>query len=356
LRRIATSATDVADDRVDQLNPGVGGSNLVGLMTVRLLAMVESCLIALLPVAIAGQSEPIVPVQPAQTVDQLRASLGEQLFSDVRVSRSGKYSCATCHPLDAGGMDARPLSTRSVDGAPPRNTPTIFNAALNPSFNWDGAAQTLEDHTSTVIETLMGFDWPALVARLRGVPDYTRSFGTAYRTGVSKANVIDAIVTFEQTLLTPNAPFDRYLRGDETALTDEAREGYRRFKTYGCTSCHQGVNAGGNLYQRFGIFEPVQLLSARTDDPGRIRITSVPRDKDVFRVPSLRNVAVTAPYFHDGRAATLEEAVGIMGRHQLGRRLSKEDIRLVAAFLRTLTGEFRGRSLAAAREEPERSR
>jgi cytochrome c peroxidase len=317
------------------------------------LLLVESCLVVVLPAALVRQAEPIVSMRSPEAVDEARVALGEQLFSDVRLSRISQYSCATCHPLDRGGMDARPLATRAAAGAPPRNTPTIFNAALNPSLNWDGAAQTLEDHTATVVETLMGFDWPGLVARLRGVTDYTSAFDAAYRGGVSKERIIDAIVSFERTLLTPNAPFDRYLRGDEHALTDEAREGYRRFKTYGCASCHQGVNVGGNLYQPFGIFEPVRLLPPLTDDPGRFRITNVARDRNVFRVPGLRNVAITAPYFHDGRASTLEEAVGVMGRHQLGRRLSRDDIRFVVAFLRTLTGEHRGRSLASAQPRAE---
>jgi cytochrome c peroxidase len=317
--------------------------------TLKRLVLAESCLMALLPAVVGSQAEPIVTIRAPEAVDRARVALGEQLFTDVRLSRISQYSCATCHPLDRGGMDARRLATRAAPGAPPRNTPTIFNAALNPSFNWDGAAPTLEAHTATVVETLMGFDWPALVERLRGVPDYRRRFAAAYRSDISKGRIIDAIVSFEQTLVTPNSPFDRYLRGDRQALTDEAKEGYRRFKAYGCASCHQGANAGGNLYQQFGIFEPVRLLPPLTDDSGRIRITNVARDKDVFRVPGLRNVAVTAPYFHDGRATTLEEAVGVMGRHQLGRRLSNEDVRVVTAFLRTLTGEYRGRTLSVVR-------
>jgi cytochrome c peroxidase len=201
----------------------------------------------------------------------------------------------------------------------------------------------------------MGFEWNALVARLRSDADYDRRFGAAYRGGVSKERIIDAIVSFERTLLTLDAPFDRYLRGDEHALTEDAKEGYRRFKSYGCASCHQGMNAGGNLYQPFGIFEAVQLLAPLTNDPGRFRITNVARDRNVFRVPGLRNVAVTAPYFHDGRASTLEEAVGVMGRHQLGRRLTRDDIRFVVAFLRTLTGEYRGRPLTSAQPREDRS-
>jgi cytochrome c peroxidase len=299
-----------------------------------------------LPGAMARQAEPIVPVVVV-AVDQGRAALGERLFSDVRLSRTGQYSCATCHPLDEGGMDSRQLAERRGK-APPRNTPTIFNAALNPSFNWDGSAQTLEEHTSAVVATLMDLEWPQLVKRLRGASDYVTEFRAVYGGIITEARVIDAMVSFERTLLTPDAPFDRYLRGDAGAISDAAKEGYRRFKAYGCASCHQGVNAGGNLYQRFGVFEPVGLLPPLTSDPGRLRITGLDRDQQVFRVPSMRNVAITAPYFHDGRAATLDEAVGIMGRHQLGRRLSPDDVEAIVAFLRTLTGEFRGRPLTAA--------
>jgi cytochrome c peroxidase len=307
--------------------------------------LVGLCVTAALPVAIARQAEPIVPVAVAAVVES-HASLGERLFSDVRLSRTGEYSCATCHPLDKGGMDSRQLAERRGK-APPRNTPTIFNAALNASFNWDGSARTLEEHTSTVVQTLMGLEWPQLVDRLSGASEYASGFRAVYGGAVTKAHVIDAIVSFERTLLTPDAPFDRYLRGEEGVISDDAKEGYRRFKAYGCASCHQGVNAGGNLYQRFGVFDPVSLLPALTNDPGRFRITGIARDEEVFRVPGMRNVAITAPYFHDGRAATLDEAVGIMGRHQLGRRLSPDDVAIIVAFLRTLTGEFRGRPLTS---------
>jgi cytochrome c peroxidase len=307
--------------------------------------LVGLCVLVALSAVIARQAEPIVPVALA-AVDEARASLGERLFSDLRVSRTNQFSCATCHPLDKGGMDSRQLAERRGK-APPRNTPTIFNAALNPSFNWDGSARTLEEHTATVIETLMDLEWPQLVDRLRAANDYASGFRAVYGDVVTKPHVIDAIVSFERTLLTPDAPFDRYLRGEDGAISSQAKDGYRRFKTYGCASCHQGVNAGGNLYQRFGVFEPVHLLPALTNDPGRIRITGIARDEEVFRVPGMRNVAITAPYFHDGRAATLDEAVGVMGRHQLGRRLSADDVEAIVAFLHTLTGEFRGRRLAS---------
>jgi cytochrome c peroxidase len=310
--------------------------------------LVKWCVVPLLPVAIYGQAGPIVPVSATHRVNRDRAALGEHLFSDVRLSRSGKYSCATCHPLDRGGMDGLQLQTIVPADATPRNTPTIFNATLNASFNWDGATDALDRHTSAVVERLMGIGWAELVTRLRSTSEYRERFALVYSGDVSKENVIDAIVSYERTLVTPDAPFDRYLAGDAPALSSGAVEGYRRFRAYGCASCHQGVNVGGNLYARFGIFETVRLLAPLTDDPGRFRITQNPRDTHVFRVPSLRNVEVTAPYFHDGRAAKLDDAVRVMGRHQLGRELGPDDIRFVVAFLNSLTGEYRGRPLTAA--------
>lgn len=289
-----------------------------------------------------------MPVALPRGIDRDHAALGEQLFGEARLSRNGTYSCKTCHPLDKGGTDGFQVATIVPEGAPPRNTPTIFNAALNASFNWDGATETLEQHTSAVVEKLMGIGWPELITRLRGTTEYGPKFAASYTGGVSKENVVDAIVSFERTLITPDAPFDRYLLGNETALSRDASEGYRRFRALGCVSCHQGVNVGGNLYGRFGIFEPEHLPVPLADDPGRFRITRNARHRQVFRVPSLRNVAVTAPYFHDGRVATLDDAVQVMGRHQLGRDLGHDDVRVIAAFLRSLTGEYRGRSLASA--------
>jgi cytochrome c peroxidase len=179
-------------------------------------------------------------------------------------------------------------------------------------------------------------------------------FNTAYAAGLRPANVLDALASFERSLLTPDARFDRYLRGEPQALSAPEQQGYRLFKSYGCVACHQGVNIGGNLYQKFGVFEepggresPAALI-----DFGRYAVTKVPRDRAVFRVPSLRNVAVTAPYFHDGREPALEGAVDTMARVQLGRTLTPEEIGLIVRFLQTLTGEYHGWSVATSEQEP----
>ena len=194
----------------------------------------------------------------------------------------------------------------------------------------------------------MNAKWPALLAKLRAVPDYVTQFRDAFPDGLTQANVLNALAEFERSLITPNAPIDRYLRGERDALTADERQGYRLFKSYGCVACHQGMNIGGNLYQKFGVFQapsPPRDGDAQPD-VGRYRVTSIERDRGVFRVPSLRNVAVTAPYFHDGRAPTLESAVEIMGRVQLGRELAIEDINAIVRFLRTLTGEYQGKALS----------
>jgi cytochrome c peroxidase len=308
------------------------------------------------PVVQAGQ-EPLVSVPAPASMPAARIAIGERLFADNRLSRDRTHACTTCHPLDRAGVDGLRAAPRPTAGPPLRNTPTIFNAALNASLNWDGVTTKLDDHADRVITGLMGLTWPELLSRLENDRTYVTAFRTAYDGGLTRTTVLDAIVAFERTLVTPNARFDRFLGGDTGALSAREREGYRRFKSYGCASCHQGVNIGGNLYERFGVFEPAALTAERNGDPGRLRVTNVARDEGVFRVPSLRNVAVTAPYFHDGRASTLDDAVKVMGRHQLGRILDPLDTQLLVDFLKTLTGEYRGRPLAGARhDEPKETK
>jgi cytochrome c peroxidase len=195
---------------------------------------------------------------------------------------------------------------------------------------------------------VMRTTWLELLAKLRSDPDYAASFKAGYPDGLTPASVLDALATYERSLITPNARFDQYLRGDRQALSAEEQRGYQLFTSYGCVACHNGLNVGGNLFQKFGIF-PDMVGLARPDaeaDPGRFRVTGVVRDRGVFRVPSLRNVALTAPYFHDGRAPTLEDAVDTMARVQLGRTLTREEIDLIVQFLHTLTGDYQGQSLA----------
>jgi cytochrome c peroxidase len=305
----------------------------------------------LVPSAAAPQ-EPIVPIPLQLASDPTRVALGERLFHDVQLSHDNTRSCATCHPLAHGGMDGQPRAISANGILPLRNTPTIFNVGLNAAFNWDGIANTLEAHAEIVLfnPNLMHTTWPEILAKLQADADYVRSFSTAYADGLTSANVLDALASFERSLLTPNARFDRYLRGEEDALTEPEQQGYQLFKAYGCVACHQGINIGGNMYQKFGVFaEPDGEESPATGvDVGRYAVTKVPRDRAVFRVPGLRNVTVTAPYFHDGRAPTLEDAVDTMAKVQLGRTLTHEEIGLLVQFLQTLTGEYHGQPVATA--------
>jgi cytochrome c peroxidase len=228
----------------------------------------------------------------------------------------------------------------------------VFNAGLSFRLNWRGNFRSLEALIEAVLldARLMNTTWDELLAELRADPDYRQAFAAAYGTEPGPAQVVDALTAFGRSLVTPDAPFDRFLRGDKGAITVEEEQGYRLFKDYGCAACHQGVNVGGNLFQRFGIFQDVSagrpVVTAA--DLGRFTLTGDPDDRFVFRVPSLRNVAVTAPYFHDGRAATLDAAIDTMAWFQLGRVLTASEIDRIASFLRTLTGTHRGTSLAAA--------
>jgi cytochrome c peroxidase len=293
--------------------------------------------------------EPIVPIPLDTRLDPKRVSLGERLFGDKRLSADRQRSCASCHPFDNGGADglARALS---ADGKPRlRNTPTIFNVGFNFILNWDGGASSLEDHAGKLLTSpVMDASWPDLLARLAQDAEYPASFRAAYADGLTQANVLNALATFERSLATPNARFDRHLRGDAAALSAEEQRGYALFKAYGCVACHQGINVGGNLFQKFGVFASPGAPAQGEPDLGRYRLTGAERDRGVFRVPSLRNVALTAPYFHDGRAPTLEVAVDTMARVQLGRELAPPDLQAIVRFLGTLSGEFRGQPLAAA--------
>lgn len=296
--------------------------------------------------------EPVSPLDPPPQAPAVKRELGEKLFHDRRLSRDARVSCADCHRLDRGGDDGRTRAPGFDGRLLDFNTPTIFNAAANFRLNWRGNFRTLEELTESVLRDarLMNGTWDVVLPALREDADYTRLFAAAYGGPPQPERVVDALVTFQHTLTTPDAPFDRYLRGASDAISAEAARGYQLFKTYGCVACHQGANVGGNLFQKFGIFyDPFARHSALTQaDLGRYAITGRDGDRHVFRVPSLRNVAVTAPYFHDGRAASLAEAVEIMARSQLGRSIPAADIDAIVAFLGTLTGTYRGRPVGAA--------
>ncbi|WP_262381230.1 MULTISPECIES: cytochrome c peroxidase [unclassified Pseudomonas] len=297
----------------------------------------------------APLDEALKPLPAAPVLDAPRVELGRQLFNDTRLSINNTLSCASCHQLDKGGADDKPFSL-GFDAKPVMlNTPTVFNASLNFKQFWNARVDTLEAQIEQVVTSPveMGNTWQTVVATLAAAPEYQRAFTQAYPDGLTATNVQNALATYERSLLTPNSRFDQYLLGNTEILSYDEKQGYLRFKEYGCIACHQGVNIGGNMYQKFGVMgdyfkargNPVQA------DLGRYLVTLDEEDRNVFKVPSLRNVAVTAPYFHDGSAQTLEEAIDVMFKYQLGRTPSADDKTLIALFLKTLTGEWAGKPL-----------
>jgi cytochrome c peroxidase len=297
----------------------------------------------------AESIEPISPIPESVPLDPRKVSLGNRLFDDRRLSGDDSVACATCHILIRGGTDGlkRSIGIRAQPGE--INAPTVFNSGFNFRQFWDGRASSLEDQIDGPVQhdKEMGSEWPATIAKLNLDAYYKSEFEKLYRDGIQPASVKDAIATFERSLITPNSRFDRYLRGDRDALTREEIDGYRRFKSYGCIACHQGVNVGGNMFERLGIMRDYfkDRGNITPADLGRFSVTGIEGDTYVFKVPSLRNVALTAPYFHDGSAATLEQAVVIMGTYQLGVAIPVDDVALIVKFLRTLTGEYNGKPL-----------
>ena len=289
--------------------------------------------------------EPLRPLPALESLklDPRKIGLGEKLFVDGRLSEDRTVSCSTCHVLANGGMDGFVASVgiRKQIGA--INAPTVFNSGLNFRQFWNGRAASLEEQIDGVVGNPKEFDttWPSILARLSDDAELRKTFDDIYPDGLQAANVKDALATYERSLLTPSR-FDRFLQGQEDALTVEEKAGYGKFKSYGCVACHQGINVGGNMFQKFGAVNDYfgkRGGNITEADLGRFKITGRETDRHVFKVPSLRNVALTAPYFHDGTATTLEQAVEVMFLHQLGRSAPQEDKRLIVQFLRSLTGE-----------------
>jgi cytochrome c peroxidase len=288
------------------------------------------------------EREPLSPLPDPPRLDPKVVDLGRRLFAETRLSSDNAVSCASCHDLARSGVDGNRRS-RGVEGRLGIiNAPTVYNAALNFALFWDGRAKTLETQIDGPITnpSELNSAWSDIVAKLRGDPGYVASFNAAFADGVTPDNVRSAIAAFQRTLLTPNARFDRWLRGDATAMSSEQKEGYETFKSVGCVSCHQGANVGGNMFQRFGVFGDYFKDRGDVSEPdyGRFNATKNEADRFVFRVPSLRNVEYTAPYFHDGSAQTLPQAIQVMATYQLGRSLGDRQLAVIEAFLKSLSG------------------
>ena len=293
--------------------------------------------------------EPIRPIPLEVKLDAKKVALGDKLFHDKRLSANNSIACASCHGLDHGGVDGQAVST-GINGAKgPINAPTVFNSGFNFRQFWDGRADSLEAQAAGPVHNPkeMGSNWTEVLSKLSRDEALIATFKESYADGLQPKNIQDAIATFERSLTTPNSRFDKYLRGDQKALSAEELQGYKLFKQYGCIACHQGINVGGNMFQQFGVMgDYFKQRGNPTDaDLGRFNVTKNPSDKHFFKVPSLRNIALTAPYFHDGSARTLNDAVDVMFKFQLGRSAPAQDKELIIKFLRTLTGEFRGKPL-----------
>ncbi|MEP6669949.1 MAG: cytochrome c peroxidase [Chthoniobacter sp.] len=293
----------------------------------------------------AEANEPVRPLPQHIAIDSAKAKLGAKLFFDPQLSGDNSVSCGSCHHFDHGGADYGAHSNGVAGKVGGVNSPSIYNLAFDFRYNWNGAAETLHEHLDLPMRNpvVMATDFPKIVEKLKHSGDYPQQFSAVFHDGLTEQAVKDALVEYERSLITPDCRFDQWLRGDKKALNDREIEGYHLFKSLGCTSCHQGVNIGGNLFQKFGVMGDyfTDRGNITKADFGRFNLTNDERDRFVFRVPSLRNVAMTAPYFHDGSAATLPDAVRIMASYQLGRSISEEEISRIVAFLSTLTGELR---------------
>ena len=293
----------------------------------------------------------IRPVAQSLEVDPAKVELGRILYHDTRLSVDNTVSCASCHGLNTGGVDNKQYSEGVYGQFGGVNAPTVYNAVYNFVQFWDGRAATLELQAAgpplnPVEMGCTSFD--QIIAKLAKDRALTKAFKAVYPEGWSEANITDAIAEFERTLITPNSRFDKYLRGDNTAITAEEKQGYELFVKYNCATCHAGVNLGGLSYELMGQYADYfadRGLELTVEDNGRFKETACERDRHRFKVPGLRNVALTAPYFHDGTESELKEAVCKMGTYQVGVELTDADEDKIVAFLHTLTGEVDGKPL-----------
>lgn len=269
--------------------------------------------------------------------------LGHKLWFDPRLSRSHLISCNTCHNLSIGGGDNVQVSIGHGWQKGPRNNPTVLNAVFNAAQFWDGRAADLKEQALGPLQAPveMNNTPERIEATLKSIPQYVAEFQKAFggKNPITIANAARALAAFETTLITPNAPFDRFLKGDNNALTKQQKQGLELFMNTGCTACHNGVNVGGQAYFPFGVVKKPGADILPAEDKGRFAVTNTASDEYVFRASPLRNVAITAPYFHSGEVWELKEAVAIMGDSQLGRELKENEVDAITAFLQSLTGE-----------------
>ncbi len=281
--------------------------------------------------------EPIEPIPLSLSYDRQKALLGKRLFFEKLLSKDKTISCASCHRLKNGGADKNSFS-KGIGGREGKiNAPTVLNAYFNFKQFWNGRADTLKDQASGPVHSKdeMGMTKEQILKRLNSHPQYRKLFKKVFKTDkIGYDQIMEALAEFEKALYTPNSKFDRFLRG-EAKLSPLEKKGYMLFKKLGCITCHNGVNIGGNSFQKMGLVIPYDKLALAD----RYQVTKEPKDRYVYKVPSLRNVTLTPPYFHDGSAKTLQEAINRVSYHNLGFKLSKKEIEAIIAFLKTLTGK-----------------
>lgn len=293
-------------------------------------------------------AEPVRPIDLSADIDEAKAALGFTLFHDPRLSVDNTVSCATCHALETAGVDNHQYSHGVDDQLGGVNAPTVYNAVYNFVQFWDGRAKTLADQAAgpplnPVEMASTSFD--EIIAKLKADKSFAKAFNAVYPDGITEANITDAIEEFERTLITPNSRFDKWLRGDDSAITSDELAGYELFKTYDCATCHVGPNLGGQSYELMGLrrhYFADRGMELTNEDNGRYKETQQERDRHRFKVPGLRNVEHTWPYYHDGTRHTLEEAVRDMGLYQSGVELTDVEVARITSFLKTLTGEYNG--------------
>jgi len=287
----------------------------------------------------AVAKEPIEIIPPAKITAPEKVELGKMLYFEPRLSMSGYISCNSCHNLSMGGVDALPTSIGHNWQQGPINSPTVLNAEYGLAQFWDGRAKDLKEQAGGPIANPgeMGYTHELAVTTIASMPGYQVKFDAIYgENGVNIDNITDAIAEFEKILVTPNSPFDKYLQGDKQAITASTQLGYQLFKDKGCIACHNGPAVGGTMYMKMGLIKPFH-----TSNPaeGRITVTGKAADKNFFKVPALRNIELTYPYFHDGSVWSLEEATNTMSDIQLGQKLSPKEVTQMVDFLKSLTGE-----------------
>ena len=284
------------------------------------------------------------PALPGNPSSPAKLALGKALYFDPRLSESHAISCNSCHMVGMGGVDLQETSLGHRWQHGGRNAPTVYNAVFDTAQFWDGRAKDLEQQAGGPLVNPLEMDATEahVVEQLKGIPGYGALFSRAFpaqKDPITFDNVRKAIAVFEATLITPGAPFDRYLQGDEKALAPLQKEGLSLFITKGCAGCHNGINVGGDKYAPFGVVERPGAQILPPGDKGRFAVTKTASDEYVFRVPPLRNIALTAPYFHSGKVWDLRQAIAVMGSSQLGATLSDEEVGKIEAFLNVLTGQ-----------------